>query len=72
MAMTFRVELVWQGETEGETEGVSSSIYLTKDGRVVLQGRPVSPEDREGLELPQDATLISVDKALIRAIKEML
>ena len=72
MAVTFRVELVWQGETEGETGGEASSMFLTKDGRVVLQGRPVSPEDRKALELPGDATLISVDKALIRAIKEML
>lgn len=72
MAMTFRVELVWQGDREGDNDGISSSIYLTKDGRVVLQGQPISPAERIALDLPADATLISVDRALIRAIKEML
>ena len=72
MAMTFRVELVWQGDGGGGTDGTASSIYLTRDGRVVLQGLPVSTEDRDALDLPRDAALISVDRALIRAIKEML
>ena len=74
MAMTFRVELVWQGDGSGETDasGTASSIYLTRDGRVVLQGRPLSPEERDALDLPRDAPLISVDRALIKAIKEML
>jgi hypothetical protein len=71
MAMTFRVELVWQGGEKGDGEA-TSSIYLTKDGRVVLQGTPVSPDERVALDLPRNATLVSVDKALIRAIKEML
>lgn len=71
MAMTFRVELVWQGE-DGAEPDASSSIYLTKDGRVVLQGRPISEEDRVLLELPPDAALISIDRNLIKAIKEML
>lgn len=72
MAMTFRVELVWQGGSDGDNEGEASSIYLTKDGRVVLTGRPVSAEERAALDLPRDAALISVDRALITAIKEML
>ena len=72
MAMTFRVELVWQGDDDDATDGTASSIYLTKDGRVVLQGRPVTAEECEALDLPRDAALISVDRALIRAIKEML
>jgi hypothetical protein len=71
MAMTFRVELVWEGE-EKRDGGIPSSIYLTKDGRVVLQGRALSAEEREALDLPHDAALVSVDRALIRAIKEML
>ena len=82
MAMTFRVELVWTGDGgdddnnkgggDGKGAASASSIYLTKDGRVVLQGRAVSAEDRALLDLPADAGLISVDHALIRAIKEML
>ena len=72
MAMTFRVELVWQGDGDGGRGEPASSIFLTRDGRVVLQGRSVPPEERAALELPQDAALISVDRALIRAIKEML
>jgi hypothetical protein len=47
-------------------------MYLTSDGRVILQGRVVSPQERDQLSLPQDATLISVDRTLIRAIKDML
>jgi hypothetical protein len=70
MAMTFRVELVWQGDLGQGTQ--PCSIYLTKDGRIVLQGKPVSAEDRVALDLPADATLVSIDRALITAIKEML
>jgi hypothetical protein len=68
MSLKFRVELVWKDEMHGET----ASIFLTADGRVVLQGRVVSAEERAKLDLPQDAELISVDRSLIRAIKEML
>jgi hypothetical protein len=66
----FRVELVWQGD--GEDAGKAPSIYLTADGRVILQGTAVTPAEREALALPRDAELISVDRALIRAIKDML
>lgn len=71
MPMTFRVELVWQDD---ETEGGDRpcSIYLTKDGRVVLQGAAVSDADRIALDLPRDVALVSVDRKLINAIKEML
>ena len=74
MALKFRVELVWQGDGEhaGSADGVSPSIFLTADGRVVLQGRPVSEAERSALDLPRDAPLISVDRALIKAIKDML
>jgi hypothetical protein len=65
--VNFRVELVWQDEAGG-----ASSIYLTADGRVVLQGRAISPQERELMALPPDTGLISVDRALIRAIKDML
>ncbi|MFZ0606497.1 MAG: hypothetical protein WBD53_08245 [Xanthobacteraceae bacterium] len=68
MAINFRVELVWQGGDEKE----ASSIFLTSDGRVILQGRGVSAHERETLSLPRDADLISVDRYLIRAIKDML
>jgi hypothetical protein len=67
MALKFRVELVWQGEKE-----TASSIYLTGDGRVILQGRAVSAQERDTLSLPKDGEMISVDRTLIRAIKEML
>jgi hypothetical protein len=68
MAVKFRVELVWTGEDKKS----ASSIYLTTDGRVILEGRGVSPQERDALALPADADLISVDRELIRAIKEML
>ena len=68
MAINFRVELVWQGGYEKE----ASSIFLTSDGRVILQGLGVSAQEREALSLPRDADLISVDRNLIRAIKDML
>jgi hypothetical protein len=67
MALNFRVELVWQDETDA-----SASVFLTADGRVILQGRAVSPEERRTLALPEDGALISVDRNLIRVIKEML
>jgi len=67
MALKFRVELVWQDKKE-----TASSIYLTGDGRVVLQGRAISPQERAVLSLPPDGDMISVDRSLIRAIKEML
>ena len=47
MALKFRVELVWEGEKE-----TASSIYLTGDGRVVLQGRAISPQERAAMSLP--------------------
>jgi hypothetical protein len=64
----FRVELVW---TDNE-ENAASSIFLTSDGRVVLQGRAISPLERQALALPADGEMISVDRNLIRAIKDML
>ena len=67
MALKFRVELVWQDEKD-----TASSIYLAGDGRVLLQGRAVSKAERETLSLPKDGDMISVDRTLIRAIKEML
>jgi len=63
----FRVELVWK-----DSEQAASSIFLTSDGRVILQGRAVSPEERIALSLPQEADMISVDRNLIRAIRDML
>jgi len=68
LALNFRVKLVWQDSDAG----ASSSMYLTSDGRVILQGRPMSEEERKTLSLPLDAGMISVDRNLIRAIKEML
>ena len=67
MALKFRVELIWESEEE-----TASSIYLTGDGRVILQGRAVSAEERATLKLPSEGDMISVDRKLIRAIKEML
>jgi hypothetical protein len=68
VALKFRVELVWRGDGDAS----ASSIYLTSDGRVILQGRALSPKEREGLSLPADGEMVSVDRNLIRAIKEML
>ncbi|MFZ0524214.1 MAG: hypothetical protein WA776_14860 [Xanthobacteraceae bacterium] len=68
MAVNFRVELIWKENDDKE----ASSIFLTSDGRVILQGRGLSAEQRDKLSLPRDADLISVDRNLIRAIKDML
>ncbi|MFY9760842.1 MAG: hypothetical protein WB772_08205 [Xanthobacteraceae bacterium] len=68
MAVNFRVELIWK---ESDDNG-ASSIFLTSDGRVILQGSGLSAQEREKLALPRDADLISVDRSLIRAIKDML
>ena len=66
--MKFRVELVW---TDSD-ERAASSIFLTGDGRVILQGRAVSPQERQALALPPDGEMISVEPSLIHAIKDML
>ncbi len=68
MALKFRVELVWQGDGEQS----ASSIYLTGDGRVILQGQRVTDEERATLSLPREGDMISVDRNLIQAIKDML
>ena len=65
--MKFRVELVWQASDED-----AASIYLTSDGRVILQGRAISAQERSELKLPPDGEMISVDRTLIRAVKDML
>ena len=67
MALKFRVELVWEDDKDR-----ASSIYLTGDGRVILQGRAISDEERATLKLPSGGDMISIDRKLIRAIKEML
>jgi hypothetical protein len=64
----FRVELVWQDENAED----APSIYLTSDGRVILQGRSVSEDERAHFGIPPGSELISVDRNLIKAIKEML
>ena len=66
--MKFRVELLWTDDDQN----AASSIFLTSDGRVILQGRTVSPQERQALELPAEGEMISVDRNLIRAIKDML
>ena len=45
MAVNFRVELVWKESDDKE----ASSIFLTSDGRVILQGRGLSAQERETL-----------------------
>jgi hypothetical protein len=67
-AVKFRVEVIWQ---DGE-HNAASSIFLTSDGRVILQGRAVSPQERRALALPEQGEMISVDRNLIQAIKDML
>jgi len=68
MPLKFRLELIWKDDDESAPE----SIFLTSDGRVILRGRALSAVEREAMSLPADADLISVDRKLIRAIKEML
>ena len=68
MPLNFRVELIWKDSDQRE----AASIYLTSDGRVILQGRAVSAQERRDLSLPAEADMISVDRKLIRAIKDML
>jgi hypothetical protein len=67
VTVKFRVELVWT-----DADNAASSIFLTGDGRVILQGRTVSPHERAALALPAEGDMISVDRNLIRAIKDML
>ena len=64
----FRVELVWK-DTD---DNAASSLYLTTDGRVIVQGRAISAAERADLKLPLQGEMISVDRKVIRAIKEML
>jgi hypothetical protein len=68
MAVKFRVELVWKDDDQN----AASSLYLTTDGRVIVQGRAISAAERADLKLPLEAEMISVDRKVIRAIKEML
>jgi hypothetical protein len=68
MAVNFRVELIWKESDDKD----ASSIFLTSDGRVILQGRGLSADERDKLSLPRDGDLISVDRNLIHAIKDML
>ena len=51
MPVKFRVELVW----EGDDREAASSIYLTGDGRVILQGRGISAQERAAMSLPAEA-----------------
>ena len=66
--MKFRVELVWKDDEEQ----AAASIYLTSDGRVILQGRAVPAAERAALSLPGERDMISVDRNLVQAIKDML
>ena len=66
--MHFRVELVWQDDAQDD----APSIYLTADGRVLLQGRSVSDDERAHFKVPPGSDLISVDRRVIKAIKDML
>lgn len=65
--MKFRLELIWKDDNND-----ASSIFLTPDGRVILQGEAISQEMRERLALPAEGAMISVDRKLIQVIKDML
>jgi hypothetical protein len=65
--LNFRVDLVWQDDTER-----TSSIFLIADGRIILLGRRVLATEREALDLAADGEMVSIDRNLVRAIKEML
>ena len=66
--MKLKVELVW----EAEDGTPSPSIYLTSDGQILFQGRPVSEAERQTLSLSETAALISVDRRLVEAVKTLL
>ncbi|MFZ5692194.1 MAG: hypothetical protein ACOY5F_13160 [Pseudomonadota bacterium] len=66
--MLFRIELNWRGNEEEKVP----PIYLVADGSIILQGRDVPKHEREAMHLPAEGGLIRVDRALIKAIKEML
>jgi hypothetical protein len=68
MSVKLRVELVW----EDDQKGASSSIHLTSDGQILLEGRLLTAEEREELGLPAGREIISVDRRLIEGIKNML
>jgi hypothetical protein len=68
LTVKFRVELVWKNDEEH----AAASIYLTSEGRVILQGRAISQTERATLSLPAEGDMISVDRNLIQAIKDML
>jgi hypothetical protein len=68
MAVKFRVELVWKDDDHN----AAASLYLTTDGRVIVQGRAIAAAERADLKLPSEGEMISVDRKVIRAIKEML
>ena len=66
--MNFQVELVYSDGSDDR----AGSIYLTGDGRVLLQGAQVSDDEKKALGLPEGSGLISIDRKTIQAIKEML
>ena len=66
--MNFRVELIYSDGSDDQ----GGSIYLTGDGRVLLQGPQLSDDERKALGLPEGTGLISIDRRTIQAIKEML
>ena len=66
--MKLSVELVW---TDGEGRD-SPSIHLAPDGRIILQGAPVSQSDRAALGLDPDSAHIAVDRDFIAALKTLL
>lgn len=71
--MNFLVELVWTDDKQTpDKRDDTASIYLTADGRILLQGRNVPDDERAQLGLPRGAALVSVDRGVIKAIKEML
>jgi hypothetical protein len=57
----FRVELVWQNEMQED----APPIYLTSDGRVLLQGRAVSENERTHFRIPAGSDLIGVGSLLL-------
>ena len=69
MNFKLKVELVWEENPNAE---ISSSIYLTSDGEILIEGREVLNEQKDELMIPKNKYLISVDRKLVDAIKNML
>ena len=69
MPVKFRVELVWEGEDK--RVGLVDLSHRRRP-RDPAGPRRFPAQERAAMSLPPEADMISVDRNLIRAIKDML